>query len=292
MTTIHGILAFTSMFPYFISLTSSKGRLTTRKYTAPQVRQWMLWALGMVYGKMILHFQALTLWLTNFETPTEIIIGATIHEKCLYAWNYKNSCLIAAYVRTYIAIDGLHEHLDFPFAIKGYSKFIASLSEVTPMTKLATQTSFNSFSNKWSTSANENTFFIIFPHQLPQEYNIYTKRCEPNFYQPAHFRRIISWQHRPKWSFWILGNHHKYDRPIFDRKMRCRPAKPGRRWDTLIKSKNKKIQKANEGRIVAVGNLSDKNACFADISWGRRTLIRSLFSKSTYCTLNNQVINL
>lgn len=43
---------------------------------------------------------------------------------------------------------GLHEHLDFSFALKGYSKVITFLSEVTPMAKLAPKTPFISLSNK------------------------------------------------------------------------------------------------------------------------------------------------
>lgn len=38
--------------------------------------------------------------------------------------------------------------------------------------------------------------------------------------QPARFHRTISWQRRPKRSYWILGNHHKYGRPTFERECR------------------------------------------------------------------------
>jgi hypothetical protein len=37
---------------------------------------------------------------------------------------------------------------------------------------------------------------------------------------PARFHIKISWQRRPKWLYWILGNHHKYGRRPIERECR------------------------------------------------------------------------
>jgi hypothetical protein len=49
---------------------------------------------------------------------------------------------------------------------------------------------------------------------IPPPLFFYSKPGRTSKKQPTRFHRTISRQRRPKWIYWILGNHHKYGRPI------------------------------------------------------------------------------